>query len=109
MSSSKSWQTQLQEEILHLLFRVLTDRLIFSPAFLALTLYALQRLQGNSNKDTTDFVRKNYVSSLLANWKIWTIPQIININLVPAEYRVLFANLVALVWNFYLANTKKIE
>merc|ERR1719300_1374096 len=29
--------------------KVLTDRLFFSPAFLALTLYALQRLQGNSH------------------------------------------------------------
>ena len=33
----------------------------------------------------------------------------ININLVPAEYRVLFGNVVALVWNFYLARAKKIE
>ena len=30
-------------------------------------------------------------------------PQIVNINLVPPQYRVLFANVVALVWNSYLA------
>ena len=47
------------------------------------------------------------MSSLFANWKIWTVPQMININLVPVQYRVLFANLVALVWNFYLTTSKK--
>ena len=46
---------------------------------------------------------------MLSNIHFRTIPQMIDINLVPAEYRVLFANMVALVWNFYLANTKKIE
>ena len=51
-------------------------------------------------------VRGKLYNSMLANWKIWTIPQMININLVPAQYRVLFANLVALVWNFYLAANK---
>merc|ERR1739838_678036 len=89
------------------LLRVLTDRLIFSPAFLFLTIYLLGRLQGLSHKDALDGVKEKYVSSLFANWKIWTIPQIININMVAPQYRVLFANLVALVWNFYLASAKK--
>ena len=53
------------------------------------------------------YVRDNYVATVLVNWKIWTIPQIINFNLVPVEYRVLFGNLVALIWNYYLARTKK--
>ena len=35
------------------------------------------------------------------------LPQIVNINLVAPQYRVLFANLVALVWNSYLASIKK--
>ena len=55
------------------------------------------------------YVRDNYVATVLVNWKIWTIPQIINFNLVPVEFRVLFGNLVALVWNYYLARTKRKE
>ena len=46
---------------------------------------------------------------MLSDIHFRTIPQMININLVPAEYRVLFGNVVALVWNFYLARAKKIE
>eukprot|EP00092_Neocalanus_flemingeri_P031868 GFUD01034618.1.p1 GENE.GFUD01034618.1~~GFUD01034618.1.p1 ORF type:complete len:187 (+),score=39.65 GFUD01034618.1:67-627(+) len=89
------------------LLRVLTDRLVFSPAFLFLTIYLLGRLQGLTNKEALDAVKEKYFSSLLANWKIWTVPQIVNINLVAPQNRVLFANLVALVWNFYLASAKK--
>jgi hypothetical protein len=56
-------------------------------------------------------VKTRYRASLLANWKIWTIPQILNLSLVPIHLRVLVANLVALVWNIYLAGKaqKKIE
>ena len=85
----------------------MTDRLVFSPAFLFVTIYLLGRLQGLTNTEALDSVKEKYVASLLANWKIWTLPQIININLVAPQYRVLFANVVALVWNFYLASARK--
>jgi len=97
--------TQLGKHDVRLL-RVLTDRVIFNPVFLALTLYVLGRLQGQTHQDTTQFIRDNYVATVLVNWKIWTIPQIINFNFVPVEYRVLFGNLVALVWNYYLARNR---
>jgi hypothetical protein len=41
----------------------------------------------------------------VANWRIWTLPQMVNILYVPAQYRVLFANCVALIWNMYLARS----
>ena len=51
-----------------------------------------------------------YFSVLLANYKVWTVPQLINLTLVPVQYQVLFANLVAFFWNIYLAKkTTKVE
>ena len=88
------------------ILKVLTDRLVFSPAFLFLTIYLLGRLQGLNHTEAMDTIKEKYVTSLFANWKIWTLPQVVNINLVAPQYRVLFANLVALVWNFYLASSK---
>ena len=49
---------------------------------------------------TKTFVLTNSISNA-------QYPQIVNINLVAPQYRVLFANLVALVWNSYLASIKK--
>jgi Mpv17 / PMP22 family len=52
-------------------------------------------------------MRSNYWRTLLANWRIWTVPQMVNIFYVPPTYRVLFANCVALVWNIYLARASR--
>jgi peroxisomal membrane protein 2 len=35
--------------------------------------------------------------------KVWTLTQYINLQYVPVQFRVLFANIVALGWNTYLA------
>lgn len=85
------------------ILRLLTDRLVFAPGFLVITLYTLSRLQGVSQTNTVENMKSRYWPCLVGNWKIWTLPQIINIGLIPPQYRVLFANLVALVWNAYLA------
>jgi hypothetical protein len=67
--------------------------------------------QGRGLDSAWQTVLLRYYPSLLANWKIWTIPQIFNLSLVPVHLRVLVANLVAFVWNIYLSSKsqKKIE
>jgi hypothetical protein len=59
-------------------------------------------LQGRA-ETVPDKVRSGLIPLLIANWKIWTVPQFVNINFVPAQFRVLFANVVGLAWNAYLS------
>jgi protein Mpv17 len=40
---------------------------------------------------------------MLANWKIWPAANALSFAVVPLQYRVLFSNMVALVWNIYLS------
>ena len=35
---------------------------------------------------------------LLANWRLWVLPQLVNFRLVPPALRLPFGSLVALVW-----------
>ncbi|KAG8466775.1 hypothetical protein KFE25_008154 [Diacronema lutheri] len=44
-----------------------------------------------------------YANALLANWKVWALPQLVNFMFVPPSLRVGFANLVAIVWNAILS------
>jgi hypothetical protein len=44
-----------------------------------------------------------YFNALLANWKVWTLPQVINFAFVPPKLRVAFANVVAVLWNAILS------
>ncbi|XP_062999821.1 peroxisomal membrane protein 2 [Elgaria multicarinata webbii] len=87
--------------------RLLLDRLVVAPAFLALFFFIMNLLEG---KDTSAFVKRvksGYWPALKMNWKMWTPVQFVNLNYVPMQFQVLFGNLVALVWFAYLASVKK--
>lgn len=55
-------------------------------------------------------LKASYVSTIVSNWKVWILPQLINFALIPPYARVAFANAVNLVWNVLLsmiANSSK--
>ncbi|XP_005085389.1 peroxisomal membrane protein 2 [Mesocricetus auratus] len=87
--------------------RLLLDRLLFAPIFLLLFFLIMNLLEG---KDVSAFaakMRSGFWSALQMNWKMWTPLQFININYVPLQFRVLFANMAALFWYAYLASLRK--
>lgn len=44
-----------------------------------------------------------YWNTLVANWKVWAAPQLLNFMFVPPPLRVGFANLIAVLWNAILS------
>ncbi|MBN3316671.1 PXMP2 protein, partial [Atractosteus spatula] len=90
-----------------MLKRLLLDRLVFSPAFLLLFFLVMNMLEGKNWSAFQEKLRTGYWSALKMNWKVWTPFQFVNINYVPVQFRVLFANLVALFWYAYLASVRK--
>ncbi|XP_057181780.1 peroxisomal membrane protein 2 [Triplophysa rosa] len=87
--------------------RLLLERLIFAPAFLLLFYVVMNALEGKTIGDLQKKLTTTYWPSLKMNWKVWTPFQFININYIPAQFRVLFANIVALFWYAYLASARK--
>lgn len=87
--------------------RLLLDRLLFAPTFLLLFFLIMNLLEG---KDVSAFaakMRSGFWPALQMNWRMWTPLQFININYVPLQFRVLFANMAALFWYAYLASLGK--
>ncbi|XP_076006874.1 peroxisomal membrane protein 2-like [Genypterus blacodes] len=87
--------------------RLLLDRLIFAPGFLLIFFFIMNLLEVKGWGDFENKMRKSYWTALKMNWKVWTPFQFININFVPVQFRVLFANMVALFWYAYLASVRK--
>ncbi|XP_073527273.1 peroxisomal membrane protein 2 [Phyllobates terribilis] len=87
--------------------RLLLDRLIIAPAFLILFFIVMNFLEGKNMKSLNRKLKESYWSALKMNWKVWTPFQYINVNYVPVQFRVLFANIVAFFWYAYLASTRK--
>lgn len=87
--------------------RLLLDRLFFAPGFLLLFYFVMNILEAKGWEDFEKKMRNSYWTALKMNWKVWTPFQFININFVPVQFRVLFANMVALFWYAYLASVRK--
>ncbi|KAM9743822.1 peroxisomal membrane protein 2 [Menidia menidia] len=87
--------------------RLLLDRLIFAPGFLLLFYFVMNILEAKGWEDFEKKMRTSYWTALKMNWKVWTPFQFININFVPVQFRVLFANMIALFWYAYLASVRK--
>ncbi|XP_040272658.1 peroxisomal membrane protein 2 [Bufo bufo] len=87
--------------------RLLLDRLIIAPGFLLLFFIVMNFLEGKNLKSLNRTLNDSYWSALKMNWKVWTPFQFINVNYVPVQFRVLFANVVAFFWYTYLASTRK--
>ncbi|XP_026101107.1 peroxisomal membrane protein 2-like [Carassius auratus] len=91
-----------------LIKRLLLERLIFAPAFLLLFYVVMNALEGKTLTDVQNKLKTSYWPAMKMNWKVWDPHfQFININYVPVQFRVLFANLVALFWYAYLASVRK--
>ncbi|XP_017307435.2 peroxisomal membrane protein 2 [Ictalurus punctatus] len=90
-----------------MLKRLLLERLVFAPAFLLLFFVVMNTLEGKTNADLQDKLKARFWLALKMNWKVWTPFQFVNINYVPVQFRVLFANLIALFWNAYLTSVRK--
>ncbi|KAL7391566.1 hypothetical protein ABVT39_011196 [Epinephelus coioides] len=87
--------------------RLLLDRLFFAPGFLLLFYFVMNVLEAKGWRDFEMKMKQSYWTALKMNWKVWTPFQFININFVPVQFRVLFANMVALFWYAYLASVRK--
>ncbi|XP_068594816.1 peroxisomal membrane protein 2 [Brachionichthys hirsutus] len=87
--------------------RLLLDRLAFAPAFLLLFYFVMNILEAKGWEEFEKKMKTSYWTALKMNWKVWTPFQFVNINFVPVQFRVLFANMVALFWYAYLASVRK--
>ncbi|UPQ98643.1 Mpv17/PMP22 family protein [Chloropicon primus] len=93
------------------LVSVLCDQLVFSPVFIGTFLSCLTCLEGKP-AEIIPRLKAGWLDSLVLNWKIWVPFQLVNFRFVPQNYQVLFANLVALIWNTglsFIANKSKKE
>ncbi|XP_054630819.1 peroxisomal membrane protein 2 [Dunckerocampus dactyliophorus] len=87
--------------------RLLLDRLVFAPGFLLLFYFVMTILEAKGLDDFMKKIQRSYWTALKMNWKVWTPFQFINVNFVPVQFRVLFANMIALFWYAYLASVRK--
>ncbi|KJE89309.1 peroxisomal membrane protein 2 [Capsaspora owczarzaki ATCC 30864] len=83
--------------------KLLGERFIFAPLFTLLFFIVVSLLEGKTWEETMHKVRTLYPGAVKMNLIVWTPAQFINLNYIPLQYRVLFANAVAFLWTIYLS------
>ncbi|KAH7291070.1 hypothetical protein KP509_30G075200 [Ceratopteris richardii] len=64
--------------------RLALDQFLFSPIFIGVFLSALMTLEGHAN-DIVPKLKQDWLSAVVANWKIWIPFQFLNFLLVPQQ------------------------
>ncbi|KAK7091279.1 mitochondrial inner membrane protein Mpv17-like [Littorina saxatilis] len=82
---------------------LVTDQTVGAPVVLATFVVGIGALRGDSRQQIKDSMKRDYLTIMLNNYKIWPAAQTINFFFMPLQHRVLFVNFIALGWNTYLA------
>lgn len=78
------------------------DQLVWAPPFIASFVALVMTLEGNPS-GVPNALRETMWPALKTNWSMWIPAQLINFALVPIQFRVLVANVVALFFNTYMS------
>eukprot|EP00545_Synedropsis_sp_CCMP1620_P012762 CAMPEP_0119032540 /NCGR_PEP_ID=MMETSP1176-20130426/42102_1 /TAXON_ID=265551 /ORGANISM="Synedropsis recta cf, Strain CCMP1620" /LENGTH=156 /DNA_ID=CAMNT_0006988953 /DNA_START=216 /DNA_END=686 /DNA_ORIENTATION=- len=101
----------IDNPVLGLIFRLALDALIFSPFTIAGYFTVRTLLEGKGCPAIRIKLERTWRKAVLAAWKFWPAVNVVTFWLVPLPYRVLYVNIMALLWTGYLSfvNTQKKE
>merc|ERR1712113_1269568 len=86
--------------------KILCDQIIFSPILIVACLLAACIMNGREKENIFQEVTHKGQELYLAEWLLWPPAQFINFYFLPTRYRVLYDNLVSLVYDTYTSHVK---
>ena len=89
---------------------LIADQIVIGPVICAGFCFLHPLLSGKSKDEAVDHLFAKFWSVILTGWCLWTPCQTVNFIFVPYQFRLLYTQVVSLIWNTilsYMANTKK--
>ncbi|KAK9458100.1 hypothetical protein V1511DRAFT_491757 [Dipodascopsis uninucleata] len=85
------------------LARMAADQTIWAPFGIASFYVSMGVLQMQPWEEIKHEVKTKWGPTMVGNYAVWPIVQLINFRLMPLEYRLLFVNVISIAWNSYLS------
>jgi len=85
------------------IYKLLIDQMVFAPIFTAIMFIFLDTLQGFSCEFQVKHIQNDYITTMIANWKLWIPAVFINFAFCPPKLRVLYNNIIFFVWSIFLS------
>jgi len=86
--------------------KIAWDQVMFSPVCITACLIVAGKMENKSASTLTSETIQLGGRLYLAEWIIWPPAQFINFYYLPTKYRVLYDNLVSLIYDTYTSNVK---
>ncbi|XP_068154448.1 mpv17-like protein [Drosophila tropicalis] len=83
--------------------KMLMDQLLFAPPFSLAITFLVPFINGEKTDKIVERIKSDYFDILQKNYMLWPAAQVINFSFVPTQYQVIYAQLVAILWNCYLS------
>uniref|UniRef100_A0AC34EZX4 Uncharacterized protein n=1 Tax=Panagrolaimus sp. ES5 TaxID=591445 RepID=A0AC34EZX4_9BILA len=83
--------------------RMTMDQVIGAPFFSSLILFNLNMIETRSVKTSVAKTADIVPTVLLTNYKFWPFIQMVNLALVPIQYRVVMVQFCSIFWNMYIS------
>jgi protein Mpv17 len=95
--------------VLQLIGRIALDAILFSPFTIAGFFAVSTLLERGTLGDVMDKLRTRWRRALVAAWSFWPVVNIVNFGIIPLAYRVLYANVMSLLWTGYLSYVNNLK
>ncbi|XP_050079880.1 mpv17-like protein 2 [Anopheles maculipalpis] len=86
--------------------KIAIDQFAISPIFIITYLYSAGLLEGATITECTAELQHKYWTIYTADWLVWPPTQFINFYLITPKYRVLYINVITMLYNVFLCYIK---
>lgn len=89
--------------------KTVLDQTIASPTCLAIFFFGHGALEQRDNEDMLDEIRGKFFSTYKVDCCFWPPTQMINFLLVPVQYRVIYVNVMNIIYDIFLSHAKYVS
>lgn len=86
--------------------KILYDQLVMSPVCIVGFFYPAGWLFNQSTEECTKELKSKFLKVYVTDWMVWPATQFINFYYLPPQYRVIYVNLITMLYNVFLSHVK---
>ncbi|XP_040576112.1 mpv17-like protein 2 [Lepeophtheirus salmonis] len=90
-------------------FKILADQILAAPFFALTFFFGMGLLEDRRISEIWKEFLNKFPTIYIFDWCIWPPTQYINFKWVPPHFRVLYVNIVTLIWDVFLSFIKHID
>lgn len=85
------------------------DQIVGAPVCIALFFYGMGTLEKKSFKESHTELKEKFVTVYIVDLCIWPVTQFVNFYFIPLQYRVVYSNLVTMIYDVFLSYVKHVD